>query len=172
MAMMAMAAALRGPGGRFRWRTQATAGGVRGSARGAAGRAGRALCARRGSSRRGASSRVCPRGGVPAGSILGWDRSLQASRLSNPPSKWGNSCGTPLEVLLGEMICACSPTPSQVYSPGDYGGCDSPPEVTRRHHLHTPLVRLGHLLPESLVATHSRCSVFALLRIIDGRLPN
>ncbi|XP_026905479.1 thioredoxin reductase 2, mitochondrial isoform X2 [Lynx canadensis] len=38
MAVMAMAAALRGPGGRFRWRTQATAGGVRGSARGAAGR--------------------------------------------------------------------------------------------------------------------------------------
>ncbi|XP_030148347.1 thioredoxin reductase 2, mitochondrial isoform X7 [Lynx canadensis] len=36
MAVMAMAAALRGPGGRFRWRTQATAGGVRGSARGAA----------------------------------------------------------------------------------------------------------------------------------------
>ncbi|XP_058549001.1 thioredoxin reductase 2, mitochondrial isoform X2 [Neofelis nebulosa] len=38
MAVMAMAAALRGPSGRFRWRTQATAGGVRGSARGAAGR--------------------------------------------------------------------------------------------------------------------------------------
>uniref|UniRef100_A0A8C5YVN5 thioredoxin-disulfide reductase (NADPH) n=1 Tax=Marmota marmota marmota TaxID=9994 RepID=A0A8C5YVN5_MARMA len=35
--MAAMAAALRGPGRRFRWRTQALAGGVRGAARGVAG---------------------------------------------------------------------------------------------------------------------------------------
>uniref|UniRef100_A0A8D2JW04 Thioredoxin reductase 2 n=1 Tax=Theropithecus gelada TaxID=9565 RepID=A0A8D2JW04_THEGE len=35
--MAAMAVALRGLGGRFRWRTQAVAGGVRGAARGAAG---------------------------------------------------------------------------------------------------------------------------------------
>lgn len=100
-AMAAMAAVLRRPGGRFRWRTQVPTGGVRSATRDAAGRAG--------------PGRGCTRWDGPAGNSVGWDRSPLASSHLQSPFQMEKQLGDPAGGSSGSSdLCSLPATPSPI----------------------------------------------------------